>query len=101
MFVLENISSLAHHRLLPVHCVDGLIKHEVDGSVDQIFGTISPDPAECEPCDLSAAQQLSREDLREFWDFRTHLVGRLNGVCVSDRVIRISGSKAVRLGNQG
>src|SRR3546814_19831288 len=37
MFVLQNISSLAHHRLPLIYCMDGMIKHGTDGAVDQIF----------------------------------------------------------------
>src|SRR3546814_39952 len=40
MFVLQNISSLAHHRLPLIYCMDGMIKHGTDGAVDQIFRII-------------------------------------------------------------
>src|SRR3546814_18768810 len=41
MFVLQNISSLAHHRLPLIYCMDGMIKHGTDGAVDQIFRIIA------------------------------------------------------------
>src|SRR3546814_19511242 len=40
MFVLQNISSLAHHRLPLIYCMDGMIKHGTDGAVGQIFRII-------------------------------------------------------------